>query len=326
MEDESIFEGEASHWRGDLKWIFGIIATLVLLSTLLLGGVYKAMAPGPAKKMVSFLVERTTDVRSTVEENYNELKSKAGSVLDDEEIPIPDIGMRVSVDSEMIKSLGREDLVAYVVDEVAEKIYSEGYKGELEMKYAQGLGEQRAEALCTTVLALFNHDARKDVELALIIGGGLSLIFLVVFMLFCRGWGKLLGVGVGIILATFPCSLFLRLAREFLWTPESAGLFERGIYYVLNTTGSGSLIIFDVGLAMGALFLLAGIIGSSVSRARRSRVPPFQSLSEPEGLMDEEAIKEEALRLSQEATPEEKNEPHKPPWESGESEDSQASR
>ncbi|MDD5447689.1 MAG: hypothetical protein PHO53_00750 [Actinomycetota bacterium] len=309
MEDESLFEEEASHWRGDLKWIFGIIATIVLLSTLLLGGLYKAMSPEPAKEIVSFLVEKTTEVESAVKENYNELKSKAASA-EDEEIPIPGIGMRVSVDPEMIKSLGQEDLAAHVADEVAEKIYSEGYRGELEMKYAQGLGEQRAEAFCTTVLALFNHDARKDIELALIIAGGLSLVFLVVFMLFCGGWGKLLGPGVGIILATFPCSLFLRLAREFLWNSKSAGLFEEGAYHVLNTVGSGSLIIFDVGLALGAVFLLAGIIGSSISRARRSRVPPFQSLTEPGSL----------LEIPQEETVEEGRKPLKPPWESENSE------
>ncbi|MFH1150116.1 MAG: hypothetical protein V1748_06565, partial [Actinomycetota bacterium] len=47
---------------------------------------------------------------------------------------------------------------------------------------------------------------------------------------------------------------------------------------------------YDIALGVGALVLLAGVIGSVVARRTRQRVPPFMDLSRSEALVEEDLM------------------------------------
>lgn len=271
---------ERSHWRGDLKWVFGIIATLLLFSTLTVAGFYRVTSPGVSLEILEPLVSDATDVREVVEDNYQELRSKARRSKTASFV-VPDIGVQVTIQATVINSVTAEELVDRVVSEVAEQIYSRGYEGNLPMPDAQGVGEERAKAVCATLLSLLNKGTHNALLWPMIVLAVLTVAFGVLLAAFCRGWGRALGVGIAIIAATLPSSLFIRLVNEFILT-SNTGVFKSASHQALRTVGGTMLMFYDIALAAGALVLLGGVIGVVIARRTRGRVPPFRDLERPE--------------------------------------------
>jgi hypothetical protein len=118
---------EPSHWRADLKWLFGVLTTLVLFSTLLVAGFYRVTGSGIAKQILVPVIGDATQVSQKVDKNYQDLRSKArkrpGST-----ITIPGTGGAVSIAAADINSMSSEDLKNAVNLEVARQIYSNGYR------------------------------------------------------------------------------------------------------------------------------------------------------------------------------------------------------
>ncbi|MBN2167696.1 MAG: hypothetical protein JW738_00500 [Actinobacteria bacterium] len=275
---------EETHWRADLKWIFGIITGLFIFTTLLFTGYYRVSGAGAAGEIQSSLILNVTKIESIIDENYTELRSKARKD-EDTVITIPDIGVDVEISAEDILSMDEAELTGAVVGEVQKTIYLQGYEGDLPMKYAQGPGEERARAVCVTYLGSLNKGAHENLFIPIIICLGLSIIFFVLFVVFCRGWGKAIGPGVLFICAALPGSLLLRLGGAFFWNPGSAGLYEGAMYQALIDTGSMTVLFFDIILGIGALLLLVGVVGGTIAGRRRRRITPFNELETPQDIV-----------------------------------------
>ena len=277
---EDLKGAEVSHWRVDLKWIFGVIVTLLLFFTVTVAGLYRITGPGASKEILVHVIERASRVSSAVEENYQDIKDEARKKKS-ANVVIPDIGVDVSIPAEEISRLGSEDLADMVVIEVERVIYEQGYQGDLPMKYAQGVGEERGKAVCATYLASLNRKTHKALVWPMVILGIMTVLFAVPFLIFCRGWGKIIGVGVVFVAASLPASLYIRIGSQFLWKVGSAGLYKGAVYQAFSDSGSLALVFFDIALGIGALLLLAGVIGNMLSRRSKERVPPFGDLQAP---------------------------------------------
>lgn len=270
---------ETSHWRVDLKWIFGVAGALLLLATLTVAGFYSVTSPGVSLDIIEPLVSDATEVRELVEENYSDLRAKARR-SSSASFVIPDIGVQVTVKATEVNSLSADDLADKVVSEVAEQIYDRGYKGNLPMPDALGVGEMRARAVVATLLSVLNRKTHSDLLWPLIVLAVLAVAFGVMSAAFCRGWGRALGAGIIIIAAALPPSLFLRIANEFVFG-SSTGVFKGASHQALRTASGSMLLFYDIALAAGALVLLGGIIGVVVAKKTRGRVPPFLDLARP---------------------------------------------
>lgn len=281
--DELTAAGE-SHWRADLKWIFGIIATAFLFMTLLFAGYSRVSSRGAAQDIQVSLIQSVTKVEDSIDENYNELRSKARKD-EDSVITVPDVGVDVQVSAEDVLSMDQAELTEAVIAEIQQTIYSQGYKGDLPMKYAQGPGEDRAKAVCVTCLGSLNKGAHDNLFIPIIICGGIFIIFFVLFVVFCRGWGKVIGSGILLICATLPVSLFLRLGGAFFWNSSSAALYEGAMYNALIDTGSLMVVFFDIVLGAGAIILLVGVVGGTIAGRRKKRVAPFMDLETPQDVV-----------------------------------------
>ena len=282
--EEAEFRGltgeETTHWRVDLKWIFGILTTLLLFATLTIAGFYQVSGPGVSSEILEPLVDETTDVRELVEDNYQELRGKARRSKTASFV-IPDIGVQVTVKAEVINTVTADDLADRVVSEVAKQIYARGYRGNLPMPDAQGVGEERAKAVAATLLSVLNNKTHKDLLWPMIVLAVLTVAIGVLFCAFCRGWGRALGAGVVIIAGTLPSSLFIRIANEFI-IGSNTGIFKNASHQALRSLGRSMLMFYDIALAAGALVLLGGVIGVVIAKKTRDRVPPFGELERPE--------------------------------------------
>lgn len=268
---------ETSHWRVDFKWVFGIITAMLVLVTLATAGLYRVTGPGAAKQVLVPLIEDSTRVGDMVREHYQQLKSRArkNAYAD---IYVPDVGVTLTLKSDVITSLSAEDLTQRVTNEIASLIYRNGYRQSLPMEPARGAGEERAKAICMTVLSKLNKGTHSALLWPVVIFGALAFAFGILFLVFCREWGKALGAGIAIIGGSLPGSLFLRVGQQFLWKSGAPGTFKPAANQSLSTMSSMALAYFDIALAFGALVLLAGVIGAVIVRKSRQRVVPFNEL------------------------------------------------
>ncbi|MBK5093163.1 MAG: hypothetical protein JJE48_06580, partial [Actinobacteria bacterium] len=149
LEEEEEFRelarGEEKHWRIDFKWVFGIMAAMLLFGALTCAGFYRVTGPGNAQQVLVPLIESTTRVKQLVSENYSDLQSKARRT-ETARIYIPDIGVEVSIEARTVGTLSADELADKVINEIARRIYNRGYKGNLPMKRAVGVGEDRGKA------------------------------------------------------------------------------------------------------------------------------------------------------------------------------------
>jgi len=270
-----------SYWRADLKWIFGIVSAVFLFIALSLAGAFRVTAPGAARDSLLPLVQGATRVEAEVRDAYQSLRKKAkknpnGSVT------LRDIGIEISIDSEMISSLNSEELADKVSNLLAKKIYESGFSDSIPLPRAYGVGEERAKALCLTLFSAINRRTHKNLLIPIIVFAGIAFGFGILSAVFSRGWGKARTVGLILILGSLPGSLMIRAAFEFLWKPGSAGVFSSALGESLSTTAAFALPFYDIALAAGAIVLLAGIIGGLVAKRAIERVPPFIELGRGE--------------------------------------------
>lgn len=279
LEDEG-FERLAAprtgHWRGDLKWVFGALATLLLFLTLLSAGLYRATAPGAARRLLVPLLEDSTSIEKTVKENYRDLQDRARR-LRGGSLTVPDIGVSVGVEARDVRSMSREELASAVLAEAGKQVYQRGGAGGIPAEPARGAGEQRAKAVCVTLMSTINSGNHSTLLWVLIACGFLTLVFGAVFIVFCDGWGKLIGSGIVFAAAALPAALTIRMADEFIWKPGASG-YGGAMSAALRQLGSQAVIFFDVALGVGGLLLLAGIVANVIAKKSRERVPPFTEL------------------------------------------------
>ena len=280
-EFESLTNTESSHWRGDFKWIFGILTALLIFLTLTCAGLYRVTGPGAASKVMTPLITNATQVKQFVKDNYQDLRSRARKSKT-ARIYVPDIGVSVSIQGSVISSSSADDLAGKVITEAQRQIYQQGYKQSLPMKTAQGAGEERAKATDVTILSKMNKSTHSSLFWPIIIFGVLALAFGVLMLVFSRGWGKALSVGLAIIAGALAGSLWLRIGNQFLWKAGAAGTFKPVANQALRTMGSMAVVYFDIALAAGAVVLLVGVIGAVIARKKRERVTPFTDLKRPE--------------------------------------------
>jgi len=280
-EFESLTTAETSHWRGDFKWIFGIMTALFIFLALSATGLYRITGPGAAKHVITPIIENATQVKRFVVDNYDELRSKARRSTT-ARIFIPDIGVSVSIQGDVITSLSAADLADRVITEVERQIYQQGYTQSLPMKAAQGAGEERAKATAVTILSELNKSTHRSLFWPIIIFAVLALAFGILMLVFSRGWGKVISAGLAFIVGAIIGSLWLRVGSQFLWKAGGSGTFKPAAHLALRTMSSLSLVYFDIALAFGALVLLVGVIGAVIARKSRERVTPFTDLKRPE--------------------------------------------
>lgn len=281
QEFTELTKDETPFWRIDLKWVFGFVMALFLLIALTLAGLYRVTGPGAASHILVPVIQKSTNVENAVRDNYQQLKRLARR-RGNAEISIPDIGVDITLNGNTIKSLSADALTERVIGDVEKKIYSQGYKGNLPMKYAAGVGEERGKAVSATYLALLNKKTHGGMVWPLVASAGIALAFTIIFLIFCRRWGKATGIGLAIIAASLPGSLIIRIGTGFFWDVNAAGVFRGSMYQALRSTGAMMSAYYDIALAFGALLLLVGVVGGLVARRASHRVPPFLELKRPE--------------------------------------------
>lgn len=254
-----------NRWRVDLKWVFGILCTLVLILTLPALALFQATGRGRAEQTLS-------DMRQPLVSDTafrGELSSYAPEVL--AFLESPDFGRRVYDDPALLR--GKIDMIpaAGQVLPAAGEPLPDGGKGEAVRSMLE-LYITPMEFLSAGVHAFFKG--------AIIILMVFLLLLGAPFVLFSRGPGKAVSTGVSLAAAAWvPFLVFNALDNRSLgWTPESNGsgeefeqrrILEEGINHFVRNLVDASLSVYLL-ISLLALCLLAG--GGIAAIVLRGRV------------------------------------------------------
>ncbi len=276
---------ESEGRRVDLKWLFGVTASLILFIALVVSSLFIITAPGNAKRISAGILRKASLVREVIDDNYLELRSKArrkpqASFL------IPDLGVDIFLKGRDIQSLDSVDLAEKVIPLMAKKLYIEGYSPGIPFKTPKGAGEERGKAVCITILSALNRDSRRGMIIPLVIIVSVGIAVLMLSVAFSTRWGRVITAAFIFVSASFPVSFLSRFFTEFVLT-GGGGTYKDTTESALRTLLTSSTYIFDACLGVGAFLLLVGVTGAIVSRKRMERIPPFLESRTPPELSEE---------------------------------------
>ncbi len=273
---QKLARGEGESRRVDLKWLFGVTAALILFVALVVSSLFIVTVPKNAKRITAGILRDASLVREAIDENYYELRSKAKRKPQTSFL-IPDVGIDIFLKGRDIFFFDAEDLTEKVITLMSKSLYSEGYSADIPLKTPRGAGEERAKAICTTMMSSLNNDFHGRTLIPLVVIACVAIAMTALSLAFSVGWGRVITAALIFLCASFPVSFLARFFSEFVLT-GGGGTYKDAASGMLRTAISSSVYVFDAVLGAGALLLFIGVIGAVVSRKRMERVPPFLEL------------------------------------------------
>lgn len=262
-------------WRNSTRIALGALLVLDIAVLLFVLSMAHVTSEGPAKRSLRQSVAILTEVDAYLDDRYEALRLEAFQAAPDDEIALPDFPIELTFRAGAIADTDQEEFRALLLDASAERIHAEG---SVVMKADAGAEISffsPAGALRTGMdfLRPTPHRVLTALTIALASAAGVLAAGLV---LTARGYGRVLAVGLAIVLAAAPFAVlavalrfalrlaaegldeylateFLKLAQELTWAPIRNGL------------------IFTVG---GAVIAAVGVVLANWSDRARRLAPP----------------------------------------------------
>lgn len=248
-------------WRSTAKWFFGALLVLDLGALLFVLSLANVTAEGPAKRSLRQSLAILTEVDAFLDDHLETLRQEA-SQTQEEALTLPDFPIQVSFTPEEILATNREEFRALLLSRSSDLVHKEGMSilqedrgSEISFFSTQGLIRSGMDFLRPTP-----HRVLTVLTIALAAVAGVLALGL---MLASRGYGRLLGLGLSVLLAAAPFLIvavavrfalrlaadglddylareFLALGQELTWAPIRDGI----IFSV------GGAVVFVAGAAL----------------------------------------------------------------------------
>jgi hypothetical protein len=190
--------------------------------------------------------------------------------------------LEITVCEDAIRGLTPREARLYIFRQLAEPIYDSGTAGmtdlaadaETERVMAQGLG----------ILSFFTRQTHQSLQRVLAVLAIACAALFLPLVFFSYRWGRLGAPGCAIVAAGLPGSLLFGFFA-FVFHPPASTTSEPGMSELLGNLASGLLPplaeaavrSYAIVIALGALLILAALIGAAAARAGRK--PDPQSLT-----------------------------------------------
>lgn len=227
--------------RKDLKWIFGIAFTVVLMAFLFVYSVKQSITPQNTRKVVNVFVEGF--LGDLVTKNYGELQSWAQN-NPDQTFQVPEFPFQINLTGRQIQVMSQEQ----VKSEFSQQITDQAIEKGLPKQFQEGFG-----GIINSMLVLSRPQTTQNLERIYTI----LLITLIVsgipYLIFSIGFGKITSLGTSLVIASAPgfffFTLFTSKLKEAKDIPKIAlemnSIFLRN-YSLFFKTGIVLLIVGDL--------------------------------------------------------------------------------
>ncbi|OGO51682.1 MAG: hypothetical protein A2148_09975 [Chloroflexi bacterium RBG_16_68_14] len=260
--------GGRSWWQSTAKWLLGALLVIDIGVLLFVLSFANVTADGPAKRSLRHSLAILTEVDAFLDDHFETLRQEAAQTQE-ETLTLPDFPVQVSFSPEEIRAADREEFRALLLTRAADRIHEEGVfilqeerGGEVSFFSTQGLIRTGMDLLRPTPHRVLTLLTISLASLAGVLALGLALT--------SRGYGRLWGLGLSVLLAAAPF-LIVAVALRFAFRVAADGLDDYlareflTLGQELTWAPIRNGIIFSVG---GAVIFAAG---TALARWRDSR-------------------------------------------------------
>jgi hypothetical protein len=254
----------SSSWRGVIAWAIGILLLLDIAALLFVLSFANVTAEGPAKRTLRYSTAILMEVDAYLDDHYDGIRQQAQEEPDRPVSP-PDYPIAVTFTSDEVLSSGRDEFRSLLLDRSADALYAEGTDAiESQDSDESDLSTQAAIRDGTD---LFRASANDGLSIAVVVLATAAAFLALALLLAARGYGGLVGLGLGVFLASLPFLImaiavrfafrlaadaaddpfveeYLKLGQELTWAP-----IRNGIIFTV-----GGVVV----IALGALLVRWG--------------------------------------------------------------------
>ncbi len=260
--DEPVAAGRAG-LRSVARWVLGALLVLTLGALLFSLSFAQVTTEGTAKRSLRHSVAILTEVDALLDAQYEGLRQNAMEEDAAEAVELPDFPIAVSLTAGDVQQNDRDEFRALLLDRAADQIYEEGASAFDEDGEAS-IGFFSTEGAVGNGMDLLRERPNDIVSTATIALAALAGVLALGLALVCRGYGRLVCVGVSVLVAAAPflilavaarftlrtaadgvdeylASEFLELAQELTWAPIRNG--------IVFSVGGAALLAMGAALA-----------------------------------------------------------------------------
>jgi hypothetical protein len=245
----------AAGWQRPAKWLFAAFLAIDMFLLLFALAFANVTARGPAQRSLGHGIAILTEVDTLLDEHHEALALEARRT-DEETMTLADFPIAVSFARDDVRTLDRQEFRALLLQRAAQVVHEDGMAAFRADRSSEVSSFSPQGALHAGLD--FLRPTPHRVLVALTVGlaalaGALALGLLVS----CRGYGRLLAVGMSVLLAALPFLVlavavrfafrlaadaaddylareFLKLGQELTWAPIRNG--------IIVSAGSGILL------------------------------------------------------------------------------------
>jgi hypothetical protein len=209
-----------------------------------------------------FSREEGLDGAASIEDFKQQAADQPGEVL----TPLPDIPA-VTINKSDLEDLTPREIRLKIFRQIVEPLYDKGIEGAARDFTSN---QQEVESLVNdaSLLQVFTKSFHQRINSFFLGGLAISLLLLVGFVFFSFGWGRLGNPGLLLFVIGLP-GLLIGLLMKNPPTDGDGGPFNYIPPEVAAELGQQLMVSYGVSVAIGAVLLIAALVGAIVARHRR---------------------------------------------------------
>lgn len=258
-------------WRAPAKWVCGALLVLDMMALLFVLSFANITASGPAQRGLAHSIAVLTEVDAYLDDHYEAIHQEA-SETSEESVALPGFPVQVSITPQEVLAGDRDEFRTLLLGRAAAVVHAQGVSVMREGRDSEATFFSTQGAIRTGMdfLRPTPHRVLNYVTIGFAVAAGLLATGL---FLSARGYGRVLGPGLAVLLAATPFLIlavavrfalrvaadsaddylareFLELGQELTWAPIRNG--------IILTAGSGALFLVSALLARWDDLGLAG--------------------------------------------------------------------
>lgn len=256
------------YWHVDLKWVCGILTVLLLSASLSLFFLTRLtsekVAIPLATEVVAALFSRGEDGIDD-DEDIEKLRQQLSERSDSEEITIPLGGFEAKITKNELDTLSSREIRLRIFRQIVEPYYYQG-ADDVADSFANSPEQQRQIEQNAGLLALFNADTHRSLNIAFWLSLVLVSIPVIGLVRFSYRWGKLVSPAMVALIVSLLPSMVLTL----FWVAINSTAPEGGV--LLMQSDAAKEFVKAVAPVYWSLTALGTVllIGAMIARLRQN--------------------------------------------------------
>ncbi|MCL5411714.1 MAG: hypothetical protein M1150_03155 [Patescibacteria group bacterium] len=267
------------YWYVDAKWIFGLLLIVSLSILSFIYGLYKLTEENPAVELSTILMASAfspngLDDTGDLKEFKSKIATQAGEVI----YPLANI-KNVSINKSDLEKYPPQELRLKLFRQISEPLYFEGAEG-FAKKLTDDPNQQKKFANDAFLVSIFSRTFHQNLQNILFISAIINLFFVIAFVFFSFGFGKIGNLGWVMLIVGLPgtfLSSILNTPTLQVNTSEGAlggSQLKMIAPFISNIPTSAIKILlsgYQIAATGGALLIIFAIIGKSAWKIKVRR-------------------------------------------------------